>query len=462
MYREDPRGARRLQPRRRAARARDPRARGAGRARGGAQPALGHAARPRRREHRLASICSTCPSCAGAASSAPSVSADRKQAAVRGGARARLGARALRERRRVRLQEPVPEPDPHLPARSARARAGRARRDAATPRSIGAERRALRARGRDPARRDRALHGAARRRQAARRPPRRPGDQDHDERAVRRARRRILPLLRSRDRERDHGLRSADPAAHARCVRGRGRARDLRRHRLGVRSARRARRRAAARRPSGCASACRRRSPHTCASTWGVSLASRARARVHLRAVLHAARAQRPVGQQEALCGLARRAQLEVVGLESVRRDWPAVARRLQRGLLERVFTDAAGRCRSSREIVEAVRRGELDAELVYAKRVRKGCARPLRRDAAAPRPGGAQGRRARRARVVRYVDDRARSRAGASRPAAAGRHRSPRTTSSACCARSPRRSSSSLGLYSEDALGEPRQLGLL
>src|SRR5262249_7372557 len=36
-----------------------------------------------------------------------------------------------------------------------------------------------------------------------------------------------------------------------------------------------------------------------------------------------------------------RSGQLELVGLESVRRDWPAVARRLQRGLLERAFSDA-------------------------------------------------------------------------------------------------------------------------
>ncbi len=63
--------------------------------------------------------------------------------------------------------------------------------------------------------------------------------------------------------------------------------------------------------------------------------------------------------------------RLEVVGLESVRRDWPEVARRLQRGLLERLFGggDVAG---YAREVAVALRAGELDAELVYAKRVRK------------------------------------------------------------------------------------------
>jgi DNA polymerase-2 len=64
--------------------------------------------------------------------------------------------------------------------------------------------------------------------------------------------------------------------------------------------------------------------------------------------------------------------QLVLVGLESVRRDWPAVARRLQLGLLERLFRDgdAPG---FARDVAERVQRGELDAELVYAKRVRKG-----------------------------------------------------------------------------------------
>jgi DNA polymerase-2 len=63
---------------------------------------------------------------------------------------------------------------------------------------------------------------------------------------------------------------------------------------------------------------------------------------------------------------------LVVVGLESVRRDWPAVTRRLQEGLLERAFQ---GRevLPFVRDVVAAVRSGELDAELVYAKRLRKG-----------------------------------------------------------------------------------------
>jgi DNA polymerase-2 len=64
--------------------------------------------------------------------------------------------------------------------------------------------------------------------------------------------------------------------------------------------------------------------------------------------------------------------RLEIVGLESVRRDWPAVARRLQQGLLTRLFRGEPA-SPFAREIAERLRAGELDAELVYVKRIRKG-----------------------------------------------------------------------------------------
>jgi DNA polymerase-2 len=60
-----------------------------------------------------------------------------------------------------------------------------------------------------------------------------------------------------------------------------------------------------------------------------------------------------------------------VVGLEAVRRDWPAVAARLQEGMLLRAFTDQP-LGPFVRELVEQVEAGERDAELVFAKRVRK------------------------------------------------------------------------------------------
>jgi DNA polymerase-2 len=64
--------------------------------------------------------------------------------------------------------------------------------------------------------------------------------------------------------------------------------------------------------------------------------------------------------------------RLETVGLESVRRDWPAVARRLQEGMLTRLFHDAPVATFVA-EIVDRVRAGELDDELVYRKGIRKG-----------------------------------------------------------------------------------------
>jgi len=76
-------------------------------------------------------------------------------------------------------------------------------------------------------------------------------------------------------------------------------------------------------------------------------------------------------GSKKRYAGLAE-GRLEMVGLESVRRDWPAVARRLQRGMLERIFSDRDP-MPFVREVVAGVREGRLDAELVYAKRVRKG-----------------------------------------------------------------------------------------
>lgn len=62
---------------------------------------------------------------------------------------------------------------------------------------------------------------------------------------------------------------------------------------------------------------------------------------------------------------------LVVVGLEAVRRDWPAAARRLQEGMLERAF---AGEPVAPfvRAFVAEHLAGERDAELVFAKRVRK------------------------------------------------------------------------------------------
>jgi len=150
---------------------------------------------------------------------------------------------------------------------------------------------------------------------------------------------------------------------------------------------------------------------------------------------------------------------LVVVGLESVRRDWPAVTRRLQRGLLERVFHDRPV-LPFVRDLVLALRAGELDDELVYAKRVRKGSLDRYTGPApphvqAARKAGAAAGP------VVRYVIG-----ADGPEPVFHGRplpadidrahyvERVVRPVAQAILA--------PLGEHFEDALGEPRQLGLL
>ena len=58
-------------------------------------------------------------------------------------------------------------------------------------------------------------------------------------------------------------------------------------------------------------------------------------------------------------------------GLEAVRRDWTALARRAQRELYERLFDDRPVE-RYLEELVRRLRRGEHDDELVYRKAMRK------------------------------------------------------------------------------------------
>ena len=78
-----------------------------------------------------------------------------------------------------------------------------------------------------------------------------------------------------------------------------------------------------------------------------------------------------PRGSKKRYAGLVDGA-VEVVGLEAVRRDWPAVVRRLQIGMLERVFTDRPVQP-FVKEVVGSLLDGELDRELVIRRRLRKG-----------------------------------------------------------------------------------------
>ena len=163
-------------------------------------------------------------------------------------------------------------------------------------------------------------------------------------------------------------------------------------------------------------------------------------------------------GSKKRYAGL-HRGRLELVGLEAVRRDWPAVAGRLQRGLLERVFADEPV-APFVGETLAALRRGELDAELVYAKRVRKGS---LDRYTAATPPHVQAARKAgpRAGPTVRYVVTQA-----GPEPVFHGEPLPGEIDRAHYVERVLRPIAESIleavGEHVEDAFGEPRQLGLL
>ncbi|HEU0202816.1 MAG TPA: DNA polymerase II [Burkholderiaceae bacterium] len=63
--------------------------------------------------------------------------------------------------------------------------------------------------------------------------------------------------------------------------------------------------------------------------------------------------------------------RVEFVGMEVVRRDWTALAKQVQRELYQRLFTDQPVE-QYLADIVQRIRRGELDDALVYRKNLRK------------------------------------------------------------------------------------------
>ncbi len=150
---------------------------------------------------------------------------------------------------------------------------------------------------------------------------------------------------------------------------------------------------------------------------------------------------------------------LEIVGLESVRRDSPPIAGRLQRGMLERTFADGPV-VAFTRDLVAAVRRGDHDEELVYTKRLRKGA---LDRYTASTPPHVQAARKAgdRAGRVVRYVIT-----TGGPEPVFHGEPLPGNIDRAHTVERVLRPVAESileaLGEHVEDAFGEPRQLGLL
>lgn len=151
--------------------------------------------------------------------------------------------------------------------------------------------------------------------------------------------------------------------------------------------------------------------------------------------------------------------RLVTVGLESVRRDWPEVARRLQLGLLERLFADGE-LGPFVREVVTAVREGRLDAELVFAKRLRKGSVDRYTKSTP-PHIRAARKAGIREGRLVRYVVTRRGPepvRRGEPLPPDIDRghyvERVLRPVAEAILAE--------VGLHFDDLVGRPRQLELL
>jgi DNA polymerase-2 len=106
-------------------------------------------------------------------------------------------------------------------------------------------------------------------------------------------------------------------------------------------------------------------------------------------------------GSKKRYAGLVE-GKLEIVGLEAIRRDWPAVAGRLQKGMLARLFADQPPEP-FAREIVERVRSGELDRELVIRKGLRKGSVDRYTKTTP-PHIQAARKAEGRVGRVVRYV----------------------------------------------------------
>ncbi len=150
---------------------------------------------------------------------------------------------------------------------------------------------------------------------------------------------------------------------------------------------------------------------------------------------------------------------VRVVGLEAVRRDWPEVARRLQVGMLDRVFRDQDP-VPFLREVVAGVRSGRLDRELVIRKGLRKGSVEQYR-DRIPPHVEAARRAGDPKLRVVHYVVT-----PGGPEPVGGGRRFPPHVDTGHYVEKVLRPIAVSilepLGTSWEEALDLPRQLSLL
>ena len=79
-------------------------------------------------------------------------------------------------------------------------------------------------------------------------------------------------------------------------------------------------------------------------------------------------------GRAKGYAGLLVSGEVEVVGMEAVRRDWTPMAHMLQRQLLALLFQDATAAAIETHVVrwIEALWRGEKDGDLVYRKNLRK------------------------------------------------------------------------------------------
>ena len=97
------------------------------------------------------------------------------------------------------------------------------------------------------------------------------------------------------------------------------------------------------------------------------------RERLYLRLFLPPAR-HGAAGARKRYAGLVEeegRQRVVFTGLEAVRRDWTALARRVQRELYQRLFSDQPVE-EYLKRLVERLRQGDFDDELVYRKAMRK------------------------------------------------------------------------------------------
>jgi DNA polymerase-2 len=97
------------------------------------------------------------------------------------------------------------------------------------------------------------------------------------------------------------------------------------------------------------------------------------RERLYLRLFLPPAR-HGSAGARKRYAGLVEEdgnRRVVFTGLEAVRRDWTSLARRTQRELYERLFSDQPVQ-QYLKRLVEQLRRGDFDDELVYRKAMRK------------------------------------------------------------------------------------------